>query len=118
MICEVVHLREILYKKAKVFFSYVTPPCYNIITNALRHYDFISVPPQLELRLGPAVNPRDLEEGDDVYFEWGDDGDGDLFFEWEEDEKWDEDIDYNDDKDINWMLISLQMSHSSPPTRL
>ena len=27
------------------------------------------VPPQLELRLGPAVNPRDLEEGDDVYFE-------------------------------------------------
>jgi len=26
-------------------------------------------PPQLELRLGPAVNPRDLEEGDDVYFE-------------------------------------------------
>ena len=69
MICGVVHLREILYKKAKVFFSYVTPPCYNIITNALLHYDFISVPPQLELRLGPAVNPRDLEEGDDVYFE-------------------------------------------------
>ena len=28
-----------------------------------------SVPPHVELNLGPAVNPRDLEEGDDVYFE-------------------------------------------------
>ena len=29
----------------------------------------ISVAPHVELNLGPAVNPRDLEEGDDVYFE-------------------------------------------------
>ena len=29
-----------------------------------------------------------------------------------------EDIDLNVDNDINWMLISLQMSHSSPPTCL
>ena len=109
------------YTKGERVLQLCYATCYNIITNALRHYDFISVPPQLELRLGPAVNPRDLEEGDDVYFEWGDDGDGDLFFEWEEDEKWgrwDEDIDYNDDNCINWMHISLQVSHSSPPTCL
>ena len=29
----------------------------------------ILVAPHVELNLGPAVNPRDLEEGDDVYFE-------------------------------------------------
>jgi len=29
----------------------------------------IFFPPHVELNLGPAVNPRDLEEGDDVYFE-------------------------------------------------
>ena len=79
MICEVVHLREILYKKEKVFFSYECNTATNatmlqhnhkcITSSNLLHYDFISVPPQLELRLGPAVNPRDLEEGDDVYFE-------------------------------------------------
>ena len=68
------------YTKGERVLQLCYATCYNIITNALRHYDFISVPPQLELRLGPAVNPRDLEEGDDVYFEWGDDGDGDFFW--------------------------------------
>ena len=32
-------------------------------------YFFISVPPSVQLMLGPMINPTDLEEGDDVYFE-------------------------------------------------
>ena len=38
-----------------------------VINNIL--FKINSVAPRVELNLGPAVNPRDLEEGDDVYFE-------------------------------------------------
>ena len=73
VICEVVHSVKFYTKGESVLqLCYATMLQHNhkcITSSNLLHYDFISVPPQLELRLGPAVNPRDLEEGDDVYFE-------------------------------------------------
>ena len=32
-------------------------------------FSVFSVPPRVKLDLGQMINPRDLEEGDDVYFE-------------------------------------------------
>ena len=41
----------------------------NYLTKVKSYVLNVAVPPHVELSLGPAVNPRDLEEGDDVYFE-------------------------------------------------
>ena len=51
------------YLLSAIYFSENQYPIWwKIINNIL-------VAPHVELNLGPAVNPCDLEEGDDVYFE-------------------------------------------------
>ena len=44
-------------------------PTQSLIDVAVVTVVAVAVAPHVDLNLGPAVNPRDLEEGDDVYFE-------------------------------------------------